>query len=360
MARRHRRGRSGAFRERLVFEYRIDDEQRSHIRDCVHDCLTKESIALSRDDFDRLICDIEDSINRLLIDDGAKATFRQNHDKLSALWKRCRLSKPPVRVLREELKKFPGEAIQHLARRARVVIPQICSGDTLGDCVFDPPNRLAALLLEWAAVADDEKLVRVLRVLTNEGGRIISGQSRGGGKRSRVKFGPMLLGEIRGVGSRDHRGGPPIKRADHELVQQLALAWSYNTGHLPKLGRGDHHTGFGDLVHSIFQLLEGIGEGDELQGEVLNELIIDEAAPRQRMKRATADYALRRYSETLEKRKQRAAPIADPLVCADCQWVRPGASREEFYCTKLEIACETARSSGQACGPEGAQFQQVG
>ena len=342
MARRtsgHRRGRPG------LFEYRLDDEQRSHIRDCVRDCLTKEGITLPRDHFERFIRDIEGAVNRLLINDDAKATFRENHDALSAIWKLCRLSKPPVRVLREELKKLPGEAIQHLARRARGVIPQICSGDSLGDCVFDSPDRLAALFLEWAAGVDDEKLVRVLRALTNEGGRIIPGQSRGGGKRSRIKFAPMLMGEVRGAGTRDHRGGPPIKRADHELVQDLVLAWFYSTGHLPKRGRGDHHTGFGDLVHSIFQLLEGVADG---------------AAPRKRKKRATADYALRRYSETLEKRKKRVAPIADPLVCADCRWVRPGASREEFYCTKLEIACETARSSGQAFGPEGLLFQQVG
>jgi hypothetical protein len=119
------------------------------------------------------------------------------------------------------------------------------------------------------------------------------------------------------------------------------LAWFYSTGHLPKRGRGDHHTGFGDLVHSIFQLLEGVADG---------------AALRKRKKRATADYVLRTYSDTMQRRKKRGAPIADPLVCADCRW-RLGASREEFYCTKLEIACETARSLGQACGPKGLLFE---
>jgi hypothetical protein len=309
--------------------HRLDAEWRDRVRRC----LTKERISLPQDRFEQLIRDIEASIDRFGMDASDKGTFREAHDALRAFSERCRLCKPPVRVLREELQRLPKEAIEYIARRARAVIPRLFPGKTIGADVFDPTDRLVARFLIWAAAADDKKLVQALRALSVEGGGSVAGRSRGGGKRSRARFEPMIMSEVRGAGAWDHRGGAPTNDAGHRLVMHFALDWLHATGHTPKPRRSDY-TGFGDLVHSVFQWLDNSG------------------APSK-----TAAYALRRYWTTLKRRKRSAAPFT--VVCADCRWVRPGATRDEFFCEKLAIACGRARDDGQECGPEGLLFEQA-
>jgi hypothetical protein len=160
--------------------------------------------------------------------------------------------------LREELQTLPQEAIQHIARRARVVLPRLFPGESIEDDVFDPPYRVAVRLLAWAATASDEKLVQALRALSSEGGRIVRGRSRGGGKRARPQFEPMIMGEVRGAGAQDHRGGAPTNDAGHKLVMNLAVDWLHATGISPKPGRSDY-TGFGDLVNSALQWVSDTG-----------------------------------------------------------------------------------------------------
>ena len=62
------------------------------------------------------------------------------------------------------------------------------------------------------------------------------------------------MGEVRGAGTEGHRGGRPNKQRDQTLVMHLAFDWLTATGEPPKPGRSDN-TGFGDLVHSVFQWL---------------------------------------------------------------------------------------------------------
>lgn len=217
-------------------------------------------------------------------------------------------------------------------RRARTVIPRLFRGETIEEGVSDPPNRVAARLLEWLNSADDRKFVETLRALSGEGGRYVPGRTRGGGKRSRARFEPQIMGEVRGVGGRDHKGGAPTNDAEHELVMHLVLDWSQATGETPKPGRSDH-TGFGDLVHSVFQWLDSSGDSS-----------------------ATAAYALRGYWSAVRKRKDRAASLVEVPVCADCRWVQLGTSRDDFWCQKLSLACTTAREADQGCGPKGVLF----
>ena len=62
------------------------------------------------------------------------------------------------------------------------------------------------------------------------------------------------MGEVRGAGTVRHRGGRPRNEAYQILVMHLALDWIQATGEEPTPGRSDH-SGFGDLLHSIFQWL---------------------------------------------------------------------------------------------------------
>lgn len=89
--------------------------------------------------------------------------------------------------------------------------------------------------------------------ISAEGGRVVEGRSRGGGKRSGKRLEPMIMGEVRGGGATRHRGGRRRDLAHQDVVMHLAMDWLTATGELPKPGRSDD-TGFGDLVHSVFQL----------------------------------------------------------------------------------------------------------
>ena len=309
--------------------YRLDGEQRDRVRRC----LAKEDIALRPDGFTRFVRDIEMSIDHFQRSAAGEGTHREAHDALRALRERCYLKNPPTRVLRDEVQKLPREAIEYMGRRARVLIPRFFSGTYGEKCGFDPPERFVAQFLEWVRTANDDKLVEALQRLSGEGGRGVPGRSRGGGKRSPSKLEPVIMGVARGAGSPGLRDGAPIKAAQHELVMSLAHHWLRTTGKAPKPRRSDS-TGFGDLVHSVFQWLDA--------SEDLGQ---------------SAAHALRRYWDTVKKRKEQAAPFNVPLVCADCRWVRTGASREEFFCKKLSLVCEMVRAEGQECGPEGLLFE---
>jgi len=285
-----------------------------------------------KDRFVRLIRDIEWSIDQFQRNAETKGTFREAHDALRTFWQRCNLEKPPTKVLRDELKKLPSEAIEQLARRARVVIPRLFDGETIADDVLDPADRLAARFLAWVAGADDQKFGVALRALSSAAERVVHGRSRGGGKRSRPQVEPMIMGVVRGTDTHSSRGGAPILEAHHELVMHLALDWLHATGQQPQKGRDDKR-GFGDLVHSVFDWLEVTRD------------------PRQ-----AAIYALRRYWDT-EKALKKAAPFAMPLACADCKWCRLAACADEFFCENLNLGCATARADGQRCGPNGQLFE---
>ena len=144
--------------------------------------------------------------------------------------------------------------------------------------------------LAWAENADGDKLVKALRVLAAEGAQIVVGRSRGCGKRSARRVEPMILGEVRGTAASKRKGGRPSEDARHELVMHLAMDWLHATSQHPGTGRSGE-TGFGDLVHSVFQwLLNNEDGGSE-----------------------AATYALRRYWDTMRRRKHRP-PLGDFLA----------------------------------------------
>lgn len=200
---------------------------------------------------DMLFDRIETSIDHYLRTK-PKEPFHEAHHALTALRRRCRLERPPVRVLRKELRELPQAAIEYMGRRARVVIPTLFPGESIEDSVSDPPDRLADRFLVWAAAADDQKLVEALSVLTSDAERIVPGRSRGSGKRSGSRPEPVILGKVRGAGSRYDRGGRPRDEREPVLVMHLAGDWLRATGEMPEKSRSDR-SGFGKFVHLVFQ-----------------------------------------------------------------------------------------------------------
>jgi hypothetical protein len=148
-----------------------------------------------------------------------------------------------VGQLRARLYKLPKEAVEYLDTRAGCLIPRLFPGE------FANHGFLA-----WAKNADAERFVEAICVLTAEGARRVS-RSRGRGKRSRGRLEPLIFGQVRGAGNGALKGGRPRHDAQDTLVMHLAIDWSIATGAAPSPGRSDH-TGFGDLVHSVFQWLD--------------------------------------------------------------------------------------------------------
>jgi hypothetical protein len=219
--------------------FNLDDEQRSRIGDC----LRKDAIALDRDGKERLARNIELTISAFLEAKlKAGGTLRDAHEALRQLWFLAHEKDVPVRQLRTQLNHLPRRAVEYLDLRAEHVIPSLFPGEA-ADHGF----------LAWAQSAVGEKLVQAVCVVSSEGGQRVS-RSRGGGKRSRPRVEPRIFGQVRGA-SGDLKGGRPTHDAQDKLVMHLALDWSIVTevGLCP--GRSDH-TGFGDLVHSVFQWLE--------------------------------------------------------------------------------------------------------
>ena len=260
--------------------YRLDDEQRA----LVADRLRKEGWSLTRDRRERFDVGIEASIARFRAT-SPEGTFRDAHDALRQLWELSHEDDPAIGQLRARLTSLPSQAIEQLGRRARAVIPRLFAGEMIGDEPFDPPEWLGARFLKWAANADGEKLVMALQAMTAEGDQIVQGRSRGGSKRSGFRLEPVIMGEVRGAGSARHHGGRPTNERRQTLVMHLAIDWLHATRELPKPGRSDN-TGFGDLVHSVFEWL-GQPEG-------------------------SAAYALRRYWAIARASKARE-PLADFL-----------------------------------------------
>ena len=239
---------------------RLDDEQRARVRDC----LLTADLVLPAAAFKHFVRDIEGSILRFHVA-SSTTTPREAHDALRSVWRLVHHDGPSIGLIRIRVKALPKGAIEYIDRRFRRLITRLFPGDS-ADTGF----------LAWAEKADGEKLVRALRVLTAEGGKLAD-RSRGGGKRSRSHLEPMIFGEVRGLGAKKCKGGRPSRDAQHELVMNLALDWTSATGNAPEHGRSDR-TGFGDLVHSVFQW----------------SLPEEQAA-------GAATYALRRYWSEVEK-----------------------------------------------------------
>jgi hypothetical protein len=302
--------------------YQLDDEQRARLRDC----LGKAGITPPSREFDRFVRDVEDSIS-VYLTTKLSATLRENHDALRAVWRPAHEDDPPVGMLRARVNKLPKTALEYINRRALRVIPRLFPGETFENSAF----------LDWAEKAPGDKLVKALRVLAADGAQIVVGRSRGSGKRSSRRVEPMILGEVRGVGAKKREGGRPNRDAQRELVTNLALDWTSATGNAPERGRSDR-TGFGDLVHSVFQWL----------------LPAEQTAGR-------ANYALRQHWSEVEKANSIPSLrnfLSRYRSCLDCKWaLNPQESPDEFLCGLLKVSCASARACGQECGPEGNLFE---
>lgn len=260
--------------------FRLDDEQRARVKDCV----SKEALSLPRDRLERFSGAIEASIAHFRAAP-SDTMFRDAHDALRALHTLASEDDPPIGQLKARLTRLPPAAKESIGRRAPTVMRRF--GFDLGSPVGELPEHAFDRFIRWANTPEAAQLpkplpplpetlakkiaaltgaeltepvslpplVTALCALTSNGARPVEGRSRGNGKRSAPRIEPMIMGEVRGVGTTRHRGGRPRNDRNQMLIMCLALDWLHATGEPPKAGRSGN-TGFGDFVHSVFQWLE--------------------------------------------------------------------------------------------------------
>jgi len=247
----------------------LDDEQKNWLSTC----LKKAGFSVGGEALDKFVIAVEASINAFRAErEEPKQTFREKHDELRELWLLAVDDDPPVAQIRARIQRLPAPAMAEINRLVWQVIPRL----------FEPWPALARggspetepfgeeVLREggfraWANVADGKHLVRAVQLLGGSGAVIVPGRSRGGGKRSRARIEPFVMGEARGMPERENKGGRP-SQLDRQLtlIGHLAHEWETATGTFPEAGRSDN-TGFGELVHSVFQWIDEPGAGYALR-----------------------------------------------------------------------------------------------
>src|SRR5581483_8398107 len=216
-------------------EFSLDDEQRNIVRDC----LRKAGLSPTKAAFEDLVNKFEATI-RLFRSTEPEPSFRQVHNALRALWQLAHDDDASPAQIRARLAKLPASALRYMEDRARHILPNLFPSSSVDDG-----------FLAWAKTAKPRQLIDAVAVLSAHGARVVPGRSRGGGKRSNRRLEPLILGEVRGASDHERKGGRPSARPRDQLVMHLALDWATATDVMPQAGRSDR-TGFGDLVHAVF------------------------------------------------------------------------------------------------------------
>ncbi|MEI6800023.1 MAG: hypothetical protein WCO04_12530 [Pseudomonadota bacterium] len=108
-------------------------------------------------------------------------------------------------------------------------------------------------LKAWAKTAPPDALVSLLRSCLFQGGQLVPGRNRPGGKQSAPRLEPLILSRGKARQNDDVKaGGRPSEDDLRLLISFLAIDWLLSKGLQPDKGRSDH-TAFGDLVFMVFQ-----------------------------------------------------------------------------------------------------------
>jgi hypothetical protein len=186
----------------------------------------------------------------------AARAHRLVHRALRQLWRLANTDDPPIAVIRIAIGRLPLQAERELEDRARFHWSAVFKAEF-------PSEGFVA----WSRRAPVAGLLEALRSFIADGGARVPGRTRPDDRRSKARFEPRILGQIRGAGDGRQdgaaaaRSGRPCADAADNLVMHLAIDWAMATGLRPRPGRSDR-TGFGALVHHVFGWLD-IGGADQ-------------------------------------------------------------------------------------------------
>ena len=240
---------------------RLNEVQRVLLR-C---CLRASGVNVPKDRFEEFVCSVARAMNTFRIDRSQYCmTDRQVYDAIRDLWMLADQADPPIGQIRARIQDLPERVTRQYDHLASQEIPRFYEADLPsrfgdGEQSTMPEEEATALrdgrFRAWAQIAKPEALIYAIQTLATTGAVIIPGRSRGNGKRSRSTAEPYIGGYARGSGKAMPSGGRPSNLGFKiSLIGNLYQSWERITGTEPAAGRGDR-TGFGDLVHSVFQWL---------------------------------------------------------------------------------------------------------
>jgi hypothetical protein len=192
-----------------------------------------------------------------------RSTRRERHDALRALVRLAEEEDPPVGMIRACIAKLSAFDGAEAEERAHRLWSRIFPGESL---------ESGFTLIAWSKTAPVAKLLEVVRTLFSDGGVIVEGRARPGGKRSKPHFEARILGQVRGAASPSRTtaeapsaspekrppppgNGRPRADAAGDLVMNLAIDWHQVTGHAVPPDRSDQSP-FGAFVHRVFGWLD--------------------------------------------------------------------------------------------------------
>jgi hypothetical protein len=192
----------------------------------------------------------------------SRSTSRECHDAIRALLRLTEAEDPPLGVIRKRVTELPVVAIAEAVARARRLWSRVFPGQKL-ESGFD--------FVAWSQTAPVADLLEAIQTFFSDGGTIVRGRARPGGKRSKSGLEPLILGRARGAASPSlAKAEPPTGRSENQppspsigrprasgadkLVMYLAMDWHLVTGLEPQPGRSDQ-SAFGAFVHHVFSWL---------------------------------------------------------------------------------------------------------
>jgi hypothetical protein len=256
-------------------DVRLDEEQRA----CLKRCLRRSGAEVLGVQLKALATVVACAMSAFLARKSDYAmTYREVHDAIRELWRLASEADPPIGQIRAIIKALSEQVLTPFNYLALQEIPKYYS---LGQIGRAPPDGRSGIPLAevealreggfraWAAIASGPALIWAIQTLLPAIGVIeVEGRSRGMGKRSPSRVEPIIMGTARGAdrqmpsSKQMHIGGRrSILDVEFSLIGTLVQAWQRATGILPSAGRSDE-TGFGDLVHSVFQWLGMDGQAE--------------------------------------------------------------------------------------------------
>jgi hypothetical protein len=235
----------------------LDEEQQDRVDRCLPKATPAASTAVSR----RLIRQIERAMDAFLADmRGYSMTDREVRDYIRRLWHLANELDPSIGQIRALSKSAPDRVARKFDPFAPRDIPQFYG--TTGMPTAEEQALCSGGFRAWAAIAGSEALIWAIRTLPRSSGVVAVRRSRGAGKLSQLYLEPYIDRIARGADSAKPSGGRrPYLDFKFLLIGRLATALERATGKFPSPGRSDK-TGFGDLVHSVFQWLGMEGQAE--------------------------------------------------------------------------------------------------
>jgi hypothetical protein len=256
-------------------DVRLDEEQRA----CVKRCLGRSGAEVSGLKLKALATVVACAMSAFLArKSDYEMTYREVHDAIRELWRLASEADPSIGQIRAIIKALPDQVLRLFNYLARQEIPEYYAVGQIGRALANERGGISLAEVEalreggfraWAAIASGPALIWAIQTLLPAIGIIeVEGRSRGMGKRSPSRVEPIIMGTARGADKQMpssmqmHIGGRrSILDFEFSLIGTLVQAWQRATGILPSAGRSDE-TGFGDLVHSVFQWLGMDGQAE--------------------------------------------------------------------------------------------------